>query len=410
MPSVRAHHTVAEIDPRDWTPLGGSTPLNTSHAYLEFREHVEPGATVVLTAENEGRLCGALHGSLTTPQTKLFSHPWKMLTDVQFLHAEKDELPELGARQTALTSRIASTDRAGGPNAEDFTTALGEAVVIRGFDTSEVLLLKDLDPTRSADVAHSLVAQLRLDVQDGLAGAVVFPFVDPADEVLRHVLTTNGFRSGTLTAITYFDLTPFDSYEAFLAALSRGRRWNFQNEQRRLVKSGYECSTVRLADTVRRIAELEAMNAKKYGGDADVLALSDLRLIMAQKLDGAVRVPVAQQGEKIIACGIHLVDDENYQVLMYGCDYTEDDRSTAYQCINFYDPLRYALGRGLRQVRLGMEAFVPKLLRGAQLAERQTWAWSPDAARLDALADLLTFYRECNTTYFQRLRGLAGAG
>ncbi|ORT57361.1 GNAT family N-acetyltransferase [Streptomyces sp. CB03238] len=401
--SARLHDDgLARIPPADWRIVAGDDRLDLAHPYLAFREHVEPGRPVALTLADQHGPAVAVHGALTTPSTALFSHPWKMLTSPQFLRADERpaEAAALRAEHTALIEAVAGPATAPGSGETPaphlaLSRALGEALVIRGFDSSEVIRRPDLPPAARLRASTDLIAAAQDAIRDGLAGAVVLPFVDPGDQELRQVLGARGFQQAELTAISLFDLSRHPSYDAFLASMPRDRRYRFRSEPRALETAGLRLETVRLDDTVERVTELEVATARKYGGTPRPDALLATRRAMAGLLGHAIRVPAVRRPDgTIIACGLHLADGQAYYALVYGCDYGDPERSTSYQCVNFYDPLRYALDNGIRRVRMGFEAFAPKLLRGARLVPRETWLWVPDRRRLEALGRLLRFLGE----------------
>jgi predicted N-acyltransferase len=255
---------------------------------------------------------------------------------------------------------------------------------------------------RAEAVALVLAAAQDL-VRAGSAGAVALPFVDPGDEPLRAALTRAGFRSGVLTAMTSLDLAQLPTFDAFVAALPKRLRRRFRREAKDLSDAGLTLSAARLPDVLARVVELEAATTTEHGGSPDLTRLTATRTAMTEILGDSVHTLVVRRGDRIVACGIDLTDEHTYYGLLYGCDYAEEQRATAYQCVCFHGPLRHAVEHGLDQVRYGFEAFVPKLIRGATLVPRETWIWLPDSNRLPALARLLDFLDERTRRYLSQL-------
>ncbi|MEV0224554.1 peptidogalycan biosysnthesis protein [Streptomyces sp. NPDC050704] len=400
--TVQLHSGLAHVAPGDWQALNSAGRVDRSHAYLGFREHVEPGDAVVATLDDERGLLAAVHGAMSRSDSALFSHPWKMLTSEQFLRADDDSLERVRAEHSALVDAIAGPGDAS-EQASRLAAVLGEALVIRGFDNSEVIFRQDLSGQQRSESALRLVEYLQDRVREGLAGALVFPFVSAGNSELTDVLVRLGFQRATLTAVTFFDVSGFRSYDAFLAALPARYRRRYRIEEQAMDRSHLHMATTPLRDSFSRIVELEALNAEKYGGKPDRGRLGRTRREMAERLDTAIRIPVAVSDDaEIVACGIHLVDENSYCNLVYGCDYAVEERATAYQWINFYDPLRYATSRGIKRVRLGFEAFSAKLQRGARLDPRETWLWVPDPGRQVALEGLVKFLDERGSGYFEQ--------
>ena len=405
--TTHLHDGLGDIAPDAWQAVSRPGCLDRSHRYLSFLEHVHPGAAITATASDGKGICAAVHGALSTPETSLLSNPWKMLAGSQFLRLDDRDAahdPLLHETHASLLGQLTRTPSDDAPPALALAQVLGPCAVIRGFDNSEILYRADIAAPDRDKTAAALIAALQDGVRGGLAGAIAFPFVDPADTRLRRMLHDAGFRSGTLTAVTQFDLTPYHSYDDLLAALPGRRRWHFRDERKRLDRDGLRLETVDLAQNAERITELEAANARKHGGAPDPGRLLATRKLMAHHLSGDVRVPVTRTADDtIVACGLHLVSEQSYFCVVYGCDYEVEERSTAYQCVNFYEPLSYATDHAIPRLRLGFEAFTPKLSRGARLLPRETWLWLPDPRRLDTVGDLLRFLSDRCRPYLDDL-------
>lgn len=412
MTTVRWRDSVTDVAERDWAELGGTHRVDSCHGYLHFREHVEPGRPVVVTAHDAQGLSGALHGAATTPGSGLFSHPWKLLTAPQFRRAEGDgEDGDGAAARAEHAARVgevcgaapppASALQADGvPGAGALTAALGEALVIRGFDTSQAQLRTEPDAEAARRTALALLRALQTSVREGAAGAVALPYVREDDAPLRAALTEAGFRSARLTATTEFEVPAGMSYEELLTGLSRRHRHRYRKEEREFGAAGLRLEHRELADVVQRVAELETSNTAKHGGRADREKVAAARTAMARLLGKRVRVPVAVRDERVLACGLHLADGGDYCVLLYGSDAEGAEQlSTAYPCLTFYEPLRHAAAHGGARVRFGFEGFGAKLIRGATLRARETWLWVPDPAELDAVHRLLRFLESRWTAY-----------
>ena len=395
------YRSIGDIPADDWRALARG--VDESHAYLTYRERLEPGDPVLVVASDSTGPAAALHGSLTTPRTALFSHPWKMLSGEQFLRltGEADaDAGTAGHHQRLLDELL---DQSGGPRLECFTARIGEAMVLRGFDTSAALLRPGLSEDARLAAMLTLLRRLQGLVREGAAGAIALPFVHPGDAVARRALAEAGFCAGVLTGASVFDLSGARSYENFLATLPGRRRYRYRKEQQAFASAGMTTRTVMLEDHLERLADLEANNIERYGGTPDRTRLAAVRAEMAKLLGPALRVPVAEIGGSIIACGIDLVDENSYLVLAYGCDYSVAGHQKAYPQLLCYDPIRFATSHGLTQVRLGFESFQAKLQRGARLETRQTWIWLPSQPAMRSLANLLGFLSARTRTFFGRL-------
>jgi hypothetical protein len=400
--SIRVSAGMSQVDALGWDALSPRR-LDTRRAYLRFREHIEPGTPIVLTSDEGSGPRAGLHGVVTTGNTGLFSHPWKMLTAEQFLRLDGEGSPEEVRRSHArrvadVTGRTADS----GPLWAALTDVLGEALVVRGFDSSDVLTRPGIP---RADAAGSVLAAAQDIVEAGAAGAVVLPFVDPGDGALRIALARAGFRYGIVTGMTRFDVPRVPSYDAWVATLPTRLRRRVRTETTEFREAGFTLSAVRLPDVLARVVSLEASTASRHGGTPDVERLTAARSALHENLGDKVLTFVAERDGRMVACGVDLADEHTCCVLLYGCDYAEEQLATTYQCVCLYAPLRHAADNGLDEVRLGFEAFVPKLIRGATLEPRETWVWVRDAGRLRALGELLDFLAARTRGYLTRLPG-----
>jgi hypothetical protein len=403
---TRLHSGAQALTPGQWHELYGADRADLSPGYARFREYMEPGDPVLLTAADDRGVRAALHGALTTPASGLFSHPWKLLTGEQMRRPEEGDAERAAADHADVLRTVTGRRDGPVPDAAALTAVLGEAVVFRSFDSSEAGLRADLDGPERQSALNALLGHAQRAVRDGAAGAVCVPFVRADDEDLRTALADRGFRGAVLTAVTEFDLRGVSSYDEYLAALPSRRRRLHRKEEQALAGSGFRLDSWSLADHVERIAALEARNIAKHGGQPDPPALAAARTAMAALLGDHVRVPVAldETGEPA-ACGIHMTDTRSYCILMYGADASVSDGAPLYPCLTFYEPLRHAARHGLGTVRLGFEAYSAKLRRGAGLHPRETWLWTPDPARLSALHRVMRFLAARTATHLERLTG-----
>jgi hypothetical protein len=374
---INEYESIAEVPSVDWDRLTTSGTSDLNHGYLAFREWLEPGEAVVFTYTEAETVVGGMHAVRTTPRSGLFSHPWKMLADEQFLRTAPD-----GSDGAVRKEHRALVD------AVDW----GEVLVVRGFDHSAVL---------SDD--ERVIGELVTAARRRSGGALVFPFVDPADTALRNVLRQAGFRQGTLTAVGLFELAGQTDYDRFLTAMPGRFRRHHVKEGKSFAESGLSVREVPLTGRfLEEVVDLEAQNTAKYGGSPDVERLRRARRMLADLVPGGVRVPAVHRDGRMIACGVHLVCSSSYHILGYGCDYSVEDRSSAYQCLTFYDPIRFCIDRGLHQCRLGFEGLAAKYQRGAKVRRREMWMWTDSKSQLSRLNDLLAFIDQRNTDYLSR--------
>ena len=384
-----------------WDAIVPGAALQYRHDYLRYRAFAEPGEYWLAGIwQHECLLAGAPF-FLTTPQTATFSDPWQLLTSAQFRRESVGDVAPatLGAEHERRLSGLAP----GATSAEAIRKALGEVLVCRYFDQSRILAGQVLDARDRAAAIQSIASRAQDVARDGLAGAVAFPFVLRSDRMLRERLRGLGFISGIITAHTTTSLPQgIREISDYLPFLSKNGRRRFRTELIRLQQAGITLTTIPLPGNELAVAELEAQTQTRHGGQASARGIARLRRRMIEDLGDAVRVAAAYDGTKLIACGIDLVDADNYYGLTYGCDYSHSNLSTTYMCVAYYDPIMFCLARGIGRLRYGFEAFEPKMLRGASLAPLEFWIWAPDDKVNRALARLLRFLDHRSRCYLRR--------
>jgi predicted N-acyltransferase len=397
--------SVTEVPADDWDALTRALDVDADRGYLRFREYLGSGHGLVVTAREAGELRGALHGALTTPRTGMAGHPWKFIGSPSVLRLAEDD-PD-GEQVQRTRRELAGAGQTGSrgdaePVWQALDRRLGGCYVVRGFDSSEVILHSGLDTAEAEQVTSRLIRAAQSAALDHGAGAVAFPFVRPGDRTLRGLLREHGFRAGVVTAASKFDLNGCDTYEEYLERLPSRRRRRYRQEEQRLLTSDLSTGEIDLVTHAERIAELEAQTLAKHGGSPDPRVIRQARALLAEELPDAVRVPAVERDGLLIACALHLLGRRSSLFMAYGCDYGIADRGTSYPWSCFYYPVRRAIERGAEAVRLGLEGYEAKTQRGAVVEGREMWVWVPQQAEAEQLGTLLDFLHARNTEYFRR--------
>lgn len=395
--------SLGEIQSHEWGELTRESDTDASYGYLRFREYLEPGENLVITARRSGQLAGALHGALTTDGSGMASNPWKFLGADSVLRVnEAEEEADKLRRKHRILALGTDSARNKGPLWEDLSKKFGSCYVVRGFDRSALAIRPEVPAEEWEQIALSLVQVAQKSALDAGAGAVAFPFVAGGDSVLRSALARCGFRSGVVTAASSFRTEGCSDYAEYLERLPSRHRRRYRLEERRLEQSGLLTRELDMTEHAAHVAELETRTLAKHGGSADAETLRRARIELGRTLPNAVRVPAVEQDGRIIACALHLLGRHSSLFMAYGCDYDVADRSTSYAWASFYYPVRTAVTNGARAVRLGFEGFEAKSQRGAIVEPREMWVWVPEDAGLERLGELLDFLHERNTGYLER--------
>lgn len=393
--------SITAVPAAAWDELAGPADVDLRHTYLRFREHLEPGAPTVLTHCDRGGLVAALHGCATTGSTALFSHPWKLLTSDQMLRGEsREEESQRRLYRGELVSAVVG--RSGqAPDWHRLSEAVGQVYVVRAYDSSEVLVHRRTD---GDDAVERLIARAQRLATAGPIGAVAFPYVRPGDLRLRKLLERAGFRSATLTAASEIVINDSASLPEFLATLTKRHRYRYRSALRAFDKSGHVAGELLLSEHIDSVVRMELQTMAKHGSSSDPNRLRNARRFLADHASALVRVPAVSDGNGPFACGVHLVGEHSYLTLTFGSSYRLqlEDSGEAYHRVTYHDPVSYCCEHGLNRVRLGLEGFHAKTLRGAILQPRETWYWVPDPRRLESLGKVFDFVGECTTGYLER--------
>jgi peptidoglycan biosynthesis/recognition FemAB-like protein len=411
VPQLSVLRSVDDVPVSEWDELIQKADIDFSRGFLQFREYLEPGESVLLTIRSAGRLRGALRGVVTVPESGLTSDPWKFVSTEAVLRLRDDE----GEAEATYLRRVhhelvcaaagEHTD-SDAPLWQVLTRGIGPCFVVREFDRSELLCHPEASPAEIECLTVHLIRAAQTAALDKGAAVVALPFVSRRDGLLREILAEAGFRGGAMTGASWIDIQGCGSYEEFLARLpSRRRRLYRVEEQKLLQVADFSVGEVDLLENAERVAALEAQTLIKHGGQADPEAIRRSRIELASRLPDAVHISAVERDGRIIACAMHLQGTKSVLCLSYGCDYGVTDRSMSYPWAIIYHPVRMAIAAGADAVRLGLEGFEAKSIRGAVVEARELWVWTPDAVTLKRLGDMLDMVGARNTGYLARFSG-----
>jgi hypothetical protein len=393
MAGVQWFTQVANVPEIRWS---GRTdvPVDQSRRFRQFREVVDGGESFVVATEGPGPALIA-SGYVTSRATGLFSDPWKLWCDDQFLRLDdlsEDSEGNVFGRRDSLVRRLVGDDADATPvDAGLLHDRLGSCLVVRGFDSSELCV--GGGGIVAAGKAACVLAALQSAASDRSAG-VCFPYVDRGDTELVDALHGTGYVCGAVTATTIFDLPAWDSLDDLLLRVPTRVRRRFRKEWADFAAAGYTLHELSLSDDVHEIVSLETRNRVKHGISADTERLTNLRLAMVRLLGDNIRVQGARDASgHLVACGIDIVDDGRYLGLVYGQD---DDLASdvVYPVVGYFGPLSYALEHGIPSLRMGFEAFLPKAIRGARAEKRIFAFWHPDDGVRVIAGELLALFDE----------------
>jgi hypothetical protein len=391
--TAEVHDGIGPIDEAAWARLTAGEEPDAARGYLLFRERLEPGSAVLVTAADAAGPVAAVHAVSAVAGTSLFSDPWKLLTGEQFLRlGEGEDGDRVRAEHRALVGALGREAPDGDGMPEWLAATVGEPLVVRTFDRSPLFTAADLDEDGRLRAGRTVVRAVQELVRQGRGGAVVLPYVEAGDRMLQQLLGEAGFVRGAVTAASSLSVGGFSTYQDFLRAQNAQTRRNYVLAAREVAGAGLRVREVPLADHIDRIVELETWTGARNGAPPDPAKLRAARSYLAAALPGAVRVAVAGRTDSdVLACTVQLYGKYGCCTLTYGCDYRVTGTSLAYHHLVFGEPVEACINAGVPRYRLGFEAFAPKYRRGAAVSKRQLWLWTPDERRRERLGRLARF-------------------
>lgn len=201
MPTLGVLGSVDDVPVTEWDELIQEADIDFSRGFLQFREYLEPGESVLLTIRSAGQLRGALRGVVTVPESGLTSDPWKFVGAEAVLRLRDDE----GEAEAAHLRRVHRelVCAAAGEHADSdaplwqvLTRGIGPCFVVREFDRSELVCHPEAGPAEVERLTVRLIRAAQTAALDKGAGAVAFPFVSGRDGFLREILAAAGFVAG----------------------------------------------------------------------------------------------------------------------------------------------------------------------------------------------------------------------
>jgi uncharacterized protein len=174
-----------------------------------------------------------------------------------------------------------------------------------------------------------------------------------------------------LEADAYLAL-PFTDFDGYLSSLSAGRRGAIRREIAAFRRRGLSVSTVPLASCAERVPTLMANVERKYGRPAEISVLSEIVAGYIEHIESESRVFACFAEGDLVAFSLFFEWEGNLYARSFGIDYDHhESNSFTYFNVLFYEPIKYALERGLDGVHLGPST-PAKAARGARI--RPLWS------------------------------------
>jgi uncharacterized protein len=324
----------------------------------------------LIDVETSSRLPPSAHwNALSGTDSFYLSHDWLRFaargTDARYLtvSADGDLLGALPLYSTADESNSDyRVDNVLGGRFAGLTTLAGTR---RGY-VNELLLHPELDERRADAVLEVMVAAVRAE------GAALLYLTTSAAAALMRV--DSGLRPLLLNADTSISV-PDGGFAAYLGGLGSRRAYTVRKEMRIFHEAGYETAVVSLGDVWHEAGPLVASVQRRYGHDESAEEARRSLQAQAETLGQYSVVFTARREGTLVALSVCYVWRDTLHARMVGFDYDALCDAREYFALLFYEPLRWAVENGLRQIHLGRESYLAKLLRGARA--RPLWAIAP---------------------------------
>jgi predicted N-acyltransferase len=338
---------LAAVDAKEWDRLvtAAEGGFYLSHAWLSALHGVDGFAERnLLVRDGAGNLAAGLNLYTIERATNPLYNPHQVLapdTDP----AEWEPQLVIGARSGYSNGILATTDAGYAAVAE---LATGE-VTASGYGSA---------------------AMMYLGTEDARRMAALIPGTAPA---------LTGFRCELSIA--------FDSFDGYLAGLSKNRRKHVNRDLRRFAESGCRIEVTALEPFVDELAPLLANVQRHHGVDIpDELHAGYLRGCARGELAGQAVVFQCFEGDRRIGFTLAFGRHGRLTMRVTGLDYERTEVTGAHFSLLFYAPVQYAIEHGIQTIDLGTEAYRTKLLRGGNLVPlwslpvRAPGGWTVDRA------------------------------
>lgn len=202
----------------------------------------------------------------------------------------------------------------------------------------------------------------------GRAKAVVWPFVDPADDRVIALARERGYAVIDAGATARLRIW-WGRFEDYVASRSKSVRRTIRSDLAALAAAGLE--TAATSDYRVQAADMDALYRDAYrlrnGRDARIAAGYFERLALPPA--PAIWAQLTSSGGRIVGMSLNLaagsVVDGTFAAFA-----ALEHGGAAYLNDLVYQPIRLACRRGIPVLDLGMSALYPKVLRGARLRRR----------------------------------------
>jgi hypothetical protein len=238
--------------------------------------------------------------------------------------------------------------------------------VAPGFEAG-VRWADGLDGAAAAAALDRALDEAEAFAADAGAPAAAFLYApEGADPVLEAALAGRGYEAAEVGADARLTLR-WDDLDAYVADRPKKRRDTLRNEIKRFRESGIEVEAGGVEALTDDLAPLHAGWRAKHGSTVTVDDLLAQYAAVRAHVGPAMRMFVARRDGRPVAFSQFYEHDGVLYSRAAGFDYDATEGTFAYFNLLFYEPVGWALGRGIREVRYSMGSPEAKVARGCHL-------------------------------------------
>lgn len=191
------------------------------------------------------------------------------------------------------------------------------------------------------------------------------------------------------------------NFEEYLLALSQKRRASARREIRALDSCGHQARIETLSGWIPRMLPLLADLQARHHLPSSSIVLTDFLERLARAFGERATAVVVEDSDQLIGFCILLEHQNDLHAYKIGFGPDDARRCGTYFNIGYYEPLRYAMARGLQRLHLGPGSLAAKVLRGARLEPRYFATWGSDDG--PTMARLAKTWNELHVLRIRRL-------
>lgn len=164
-----------------------------------------------------------------------------------------------------------------------------------------------------------------------------------------------------------------DSLEGYLSLLPRHRRGNLRREMRTFEDSGMTGGVLQanFRELFCELTPILVASEARFGHEMSEGAVMEMLERQSTMLkDNFVVFTARNASGRLLAAATAYLDEDTVNLRISGVDREHGGNHFEYFHVGYYLPIAFAARTGRKYVRLGMESFEAKLMRGARLEPR----------------------------------------